>query len=265
MLAFMLAQGLLATIAPCNVVLPPDLAQGSLVRGRAPVGSVLSYAGRQLRLSEGGEFVFGIAFNAAKVATLEIKATGCSARLSFPVRQRTYAVERVDGVPQNTVTPDPETAKTIALEGALIQKARALDSTLLFWQQPLQWPAIGRSSGVYGSQRILNGLPSSPHLGLDMAAPTGTPVLAALPGKVTLAHAGMIMTGKTLIIDHGFGINTVYIHMSEIAVKEGQTVMAGQRIGAIGSTGRSNGPHLHFQLQWYQEKLDPALALPAQN
>ncbi len=268
MLAFLLAHGLVtaaAAITTCSVVLPPDLVQGSLVRGRGPVGSKITYLGRQLAQTAAGDFVFGIAFDAAKVASLQIKGKGCSATINFPVTQRVYATERVDGVPQNTVTPDPETAKRIALEANMIQKARAVDSKLLFWQQPFQWPATGRSSGVYGSQRILNGLPSSPHLGLDMAAPTGTPVLAALPGKVTLAHAGMVMTGKTLIIDHGFGINTVYIHMSEIAVKEGQMLTAGQLIGAIGTTGRSNGPHLHFQVQWYQEKLDPALVLPARE
>ena len=265
MLAFIVAQSLFAATAPCSVVLPPDLQQGSLVRGRAPLASVVSYGGRQLAQTPSGDFVFGIAFNAAKLASLQIKGNNCSATLNFPVTQRSYATERVDGVPQNTVTPDPETAKRIALEGEMIQKARAVDSNLLFWQQQFQWPAVGRSSGVYGSQRILNGLPSSPHLGLDMAAATGTPVVAALSGKVVLAHAGMIMTGKTLIIDHGFGINTIYIHMSEIAVKEGQMVTAGQRIGAIGTTGRSNGPHLHFQVQWYQEKLDPALVLPARK
>lgn len=267
MLVLVLAQSLFAAdaAAPCSVVLPPDLVQGSLVRGRGSVGSKISYAGRPLAQTASGDFVFGLAFDAPKVASLQIKGKGCSATLKFPVTQRVYATERVDGVPQNTVTPDPETAKRIAVEAAMIQKARAIDSNLLFWQQPFQWPAIGRTSGIYGSQRILNGLPSSPHLGLDMAAPTGTPVLAALSGKVTLAHAGMVMTGKTLIIDHGFGINTVYIHMSDLAVKEGQTVTAGERIGAIGTTGRSSGPHLHFQVQWYQEKLDPALALPARK
>ncbi len=265
MLALFLAQGLFVAALPCSVVLPPDLTQGALVRGHAQAGSTITYAGRQLAQTASGEFVFGIAFNAPKNANLKIKGNNCSATLNFSVTQRVYATERVNGVPQNTVTPDPETAKRIAVEGAVIQKARSVDSKLLFWQQPFQWPAIGRSSGVYGSQRILNGLPSSPHLGLDMAAPSGTPVLAALPGKVTLAHAGMVMTGKTLIIDHGFGINTIYIHMSEIAVKEGQMVAAGERIGAIGTTGRSSGPHLHFQVQWYQEKLDPALVLPVQK
>lgn len=265
MVLLILTQALYLAAAPCSVILPPDLQQGDLVRGRAPAASMITYAGRRLAQTATGEFVFGIASNAPKTASLTIKTSACSATLSFPVASRSYRTERVDGVPQNTVTPDAETAKRIALEGAMIQKARAVDSNLLFWQQPFQWPASGRISGVYGSQRILNGLPSSPHLGLDMAAATGTPVVAALSGKVSLAHSDMIMTGKTLIIDHGFGVNTIYIHMSELAVEQGQMVNAGQRIGAIGSTGRSSGPHLHFQVQWYQEKLDPALVLPAQN
>ena len=248
--------------APCEVVLPDDLQQGSLVRGRANPLIKLSISGRELQRAQDGAFVFGIAHNAPKVMALTAKGADCAATLRFPVQQRTYRVERVDGVPQNTVTPDPQTAKRIAEEGAMITAARATDSRRLDWLLPMIWPAKGRESGVYGSQRILNGTPGSPHLGLDMAAPTGTPVLAALPGVVTLAHPGMVMTGKTVLVDHGFGISTIYIHLSAVDVKQGQAVSQGQRLGAIGSTGRSSGPHLHFQVHWYQEKLDPRLLLP---
>jgi murein DD-endopeptidase MepM/ murein hydrolase activator NlpD len=247
----------------CSAILPANIQQGALVRGHAPLGTQLSFAGRVLAQAPNGDFVFGVPFDAPKTAALQIKGANCGGALRFAIAQRSYPTERVNGLPQNTVTPDPETAKRVALEGAMIQKARATDSKLLFWQQAFQWPAKGRASGVYGSQRVINGLPSSPHLGLDMAAPAGTPVLSALPGIVTLAHAGMVMTGKTVLIDHGFGISTIYIHMSELNVREGQTVAAGARIGAIGTTGRSNGPHLHFQVQWFQDKLDPALVLPA--
>jgi murein DD-endopeptidase MepM/ murein hydrolase activator NlpD len=254
-----------APAATCQVVLPADIQQGALVLGRAPLGTQLSYAGQALKQAADGRFVFGVAFNAAKTGTLSATGKSCNGALHFPITQRSYRTERVDGVPQNTVTPDPETAKRIALEAAMIQKARRLNSDALYWQQAFRWPANGRASGVYGSQRILNGSPSSPHLGLDMAAPVGTPVLAALPGKVTLLHQDMIMTGKTLMLDHGFGISTIYIHMSELAVKAGDLVQAGQRIGAIGTSGRSSGPHLHFQVQWFQEKLDPALVLPVKK
>ena len=202
----------------CQVVLPDDLQQGSLVRGQASPTISLSFLGRKLARTNDGKFVFGIAHNAPKSVSLQAKGPECDGDLRFPVQQRTYRVERVDGVPQNTVTPDPETAKRIAAEGAMITAARAIDSKRLDWMAPMIWPAKGRESGVYGSQRILNGTPGSPHLGLDMAAPAGTPVLAALPGVVSLAHAGMIMTGKTVLIDHGFGISTIYIHLSAIDV-----------------------------------------------
>ncbi|MBT6961803.1 MAG: M23 family metallopeptidase, partial [Rhodospirillaceae bacterium] len=124
-------------------------------------------------------------------------------------------------------------------------------------------PAQGRISGVFGSQRILNGRPRSPHSGLDIAAPTGTPVLATADGVVSLVHDGMILTGKTVMIDHGFGLDSVYIHMSEIAVAQGQRIRQGEQIGAIGMTGRTNGPHLHFGISWYGAKLDPQTVMSA--
>lgn len=260
----MLALGVGAKVsAACQVVLPDDLQQGSLVRVQASPELTLSFLGRRLARTNDGAAVFGIAYNAPKTMAIHAKGPDCDGELRFPVAQRSYRIERVDGVPQNTVTPDPETAKRIAAEGAMITAARATDSKRLDWRLPMIWPAKGRESGVYGSQRVLNGTPGSPHLGLDMAAPTGTPVLAALPGVVSLAHQGMVMTGKTVLLDHGFGISTIYIHLSAVEVKQGQLVSQGQRLGAIGSTGRSSGPHLHFQVHWYQEKLDPKLVLPA--
>jgi murein DD-endopeptidase MepM/ murein hydrolase activator NlpD len=247
----------------CDVQLPKKIQQGQLLIGRAPIASALSFAGRTVKQAPSGEFVFGVGRD-AKASVLRVKtAAGCNQAIKFDVAKRSYKVEKFDGVPQNTVTPDPETAKRVAREGALIQAARATDSTRLDWLVPLRWPAKGRISGVYGSQRIINGTPLSPHLGLDIALPSGTPFVSALPGKVTLAHEDMVMTGKTLVIDHGYGISTIYIHMSRIDVKKGDEVKAGQQLGAIGSTGRSSGPHLHFQIHWYQEKLDPALLLPS--
>ena len=122
---------------------------------------------------------------------------------------------------------------------------------------PWQQPASGRISGVYGSQRILNGVPGSTHLGLDIAAPKGDPVLAAADGTVSLVHQDMVLSGKTVLIDHGHGVSTVYIHMSQIQVELGQRVKAGQRIGSIGASGRASGPHLHWGLNWFDVKLDP--------
>ncbi len=245
----------------CGVVLPKEVPAGSLIIGQANPGSVLMLAGRRLKLAPDSRFVFGAGRDVRKM-TLSVQSGTCKSNIAVVITPRVWKTEIVNGVPQNTVTPDPATQKRIQAEGALITKARAVESALLGWQQPLIWPAMGRISGIYGSQRITNGTPGSPHLGLDIAAPTGTVVKAALSGKVSLRHDDMVMTGKTLILDHGFGINTVYIHMSQINVIEGQVVSAGDKIGEIGTSGRSTGPHLHFQVQWFQEKLDPALVLP---
>jgi murein DD-endopeptidase MepM/ murein hydrolase activator NlpD len=251
-----------ALAADCAVFVPTDLTQGQLVKARVPKGAIVSFQGRVLQQTADAEVVFGLAYNAPKLMHLYLTGA-CTAKLPFNVSQRSYRVEKVNGLPPKTVTPDPETAKRVAAEGKLITEGRAIASDLTYWRGDFVWPAFGRQSGIYGSQRILNGIPGSPHLGLDMAAPAGTEVRASLPGTVTLLHEDMVMTGKTILIDHGFGISTIYIHLSKIDIKLGDTVKAGQKIGAIGSTGRSTGPHLHFQVQWFQEKLDPALVLPA--
>jgi murein DD-endopeptidase MepM/ murein hydrolase activator NlpD len=251
-----------ALAAACDVSLPREVVAGGLVIAEAPLGTTLTLAGKTLQQAPNGQFVFGAGRDVRAISMRAQRGT-CEALLEIAVLPRKFKTEVVNGVPQHTVTPDPTLQKRILQEGALIGKARALRSDRLDWQQPLQWPALGRISGVYGSQRIVNKKPLNPHLGLDIAAPSGTPVYAALAGKVSLRHDDMVMTGKTLIIDHGFGISTLYMHLSRIDVAELAEVSAGQLIAAIGSTGRSSGPHLHFQVHWFQEKLDPQLLLPS--
>ena len=169
----------------------------------------------------------------------------------------------MDGLPPSTVTPDPVTAELIRQQGSLIVAARNRTESLPFFETGFMQPAEGRISGVFGSQRILNGQARSPHSGLDIAAPTGTLVRATADGVVSLVHDGMVLTGKTVMIDHGFGLDSVYIHMSEITVESGQAVRQGDVIGAIGMTGRTNGPHLHFGISWYGAKLDPQTVMAA--
>jgi murein DD-endopeptidase MepM/ murein hydrolase activator NlpD len=181
----------------------------------------------------------------------------------MPVAARAYAIERVNGLPQATVTPDPAEQARIDRENALIAKARERDDARSDFAFGFVRPAPGRFSGVYGSQRILNGEPKSPHMGLDMAAPSGTQIRAPAPGIVTLAHPDMLLSGQTVIVDHGHGVSTVYIHMSRTDVVAGQVLKQGDAIGAIGMTGRASGPHLHWGLNWFDIKLDPAGVLPA--
>lgn len=247
-----------------GIALDGRMEQGGLVFGTVPPGTQLALEGRAVSVSERGRFVFGLDRDAKSSAALEAKfPDGSVTTQTLIVAPRDWIVERVDGLPQNTVTPDPETVKRIRAEGGMIVAARNRTEPLPFFETGFLLPAEGRISGVFGSQRILNGQPRSPHSGLDIAAPIGTPIRATADGIVSLVHDGMVLTGKTIMIDHGFGLDSVYIHMNEINVSVGQRVRQGDVIGAIGMTGRTNGPHLHFGISWYGAKLDPQTAMAA--
>lgn len=182
---------------------------------------------------------------------------------ALPVRTRDWRIERVDGVPQQTVTPDPEIAARIAREQAEVASARARDDARSDFAAGFQWPLRGRISGVYGSQRIYNGTPRSPHSGLDVAAPTGTPLRAPAPGLVTFARPDLYLTGGTVLVDHGHGVSSNFLHLSRLDVKVGDRVEAGQVIGAVGATGRATGPHMHWGMNWFDVRVDPQPLLPA--
>lgn len=236
-----------------------ELRQGALITGSAGTQPI-SIDGRRLRIGPNRKIVFGLGRDQSQVEICV--GTGADQRCQHePVIRGDWRIERVDGLPRKTVTPDPETAARIAREAELVVSARQRDTRGVGFLGPWQQPASGRISGIYGSQRILNGVPGSTHLGLDIAAPTGDPVLAAADGQVSLVHQDMVLSGKTVLIDHGHGVSTVYIHMSEIAVAEGQSVKRGERIGSIGATGRASGPHLHWGLNWFDVKLDPQMLL----
>ncbi len=239
--------------------------QGALIVGRTIAGAKVALDGVPLPVDAGGAFAFGFAYNAKRDWSLTVTAPGgATVTRALAVAPRQYRIQRIDGVDQKYVEPPPEVMKRLEEEYHLVRKARATQSALPFFATGFVWPAQGRISGVYGSQRIVNGKPLRPHFGLDVAAPTGAPIVAAAAGTVTLAHEDLYFSGKTVIIDHGFGVSTVYIHMSRLAVKTGDKVAQGQMIGAIGNTGRSTGPHLHWGLNWNQEYLDPATVVGAQ-
>jgi len=178
------------------------------------------------------------------------------------VRRREWSVQHITGLPPAQVTPDAAALRRITAERERLLAARRADSTLTHFADPMAWPARGRISGIYGSQRVLNGQPRQPHYGLDIAAPTGTPVSAALAGRVTLS-AEHFFFGQLLVLDHGHGVNTLYAHLSARLVEDGAEVGQGDPIARIGATGRVTGPHLHFCLSWYQTWLDPQPLLPA--
>ena len=243
-----------------GLTLDQPLRQGQLVIGHSKPGALISVDARNLRVDAQGRFVFGLGRDQTRVSLCVRLPDEAKARCAgLAVAPRDYAIERVSGLPQATVTPDPAAQARIEREAALIVKARELDAARSDFAGGFVRPAKGRISGVYGSQRVLNGEPKSPHMGLDIAAPAGTLITAPAPGVVTLVHPDMLLTGQSVIVDHGHGVSSVYIHMSRTDVVLGQQLKAGDPIGAIGMTGRASGPHLHWGLNWFEVKLDPAL------
>lgn len=246
-----------------RIDVPTSARQGEMVIGRVPPGSQVALAGRQLRVDPEGWFVFGFGRDAGEPAALAVQfPDGRQAKANVAVQARDWRIERVDGLPPSTVSPNPELQARIAREQAGVVKARERDDARSDFLTPLTWPVRGRISGVYGSQRILNGEPRNPHYGLDVAAPEGTPLHAPAPGVVTFADAGLYLTGGTLTLDHGHGISSTFIHLSRLDRQVGDRVEQGQVIGAVGATGRATGPHMHWGMNWFEVRLDPQLLLP---
>ena len=244
-----------------NLRLPAHVEQGQLVIGHAPPGTQIEFNGHVLRVGDDGIFVFGLDRDAPPTATLDIRnANGKTSSKTLAVAKRQYHIEHVEGLPQKTVTPDPETAARIAREQALVVEARKRDDAREDFLHGFSLPVQGaRISGVYGSQRIDNGTPKAPHMGLDMAVPEGTPIHAPAAGVITFAEPDLVLTGGTVLIDHGFGLTSSFLHMSRLDVKVGDVIKPGQVIGAAGMTGRASGPHVHWGFNWFDVRLDPAL------
>ena len=243
-----------------------EFVQGGLVHGAAPPGAAVFFDERQLRLSPEGQFVFGFGRDAAPEAVLIVSyPDGEKETRHLSVAKRVYRIQRIDGLPKKMVTPPPELLARIREEGANVRQARAFDTPETHVFDPFVWPARGPISGVYGSQRILNGEPRQPHFGVDIAAPAGTPVHAPAGGEVRLAEPDLYYSGGTVILDHGHGLSSSFLHMSRVDVIAGQRVAQGEAIGAIGATGRVTGAHLDWRMNWFERRVDPALLVGPQK
>lgn len=251
-----------AAQADDRVVFPASALQGAMVLGKVPPGSRVEYAGRTLRTTGYGTVVFGIGRDEAGPVTVTVvRPDGSRSEASIAVSARDWPVQRVDGVPPKTVDPPPEIAERIRREQAQVVAARARDDDRADFAQRFAWPLQGRVSGRFGNQRVYNGKPGSPHSGMDIAAPTGTPVKAPAAGVVTFAAPDLYLTGGTVLLDHGFGISSNFLHLSRIDVAVGDRVEQGQVVGAVGATGRATGPHLHWGMNWFDVRIDPLLVL----
>jgi murein DD-endopeptidase MepM/ murein hydrolase activator NlpD len=236
---------------------------GGFYFGQAPVGSQVFYQQQPLPLTPDNRFLIGFGRDAELRQKLTfVSATGEESEIFLNLKPRSYKVQKINGISKQMMDPSAEELIRIQQEAEMARAARALISQRLDFTENFIWPLKGRISGVFGSQRILNGEARSPHYGIDIAAPTGTPVIAPAGGIVRLAHPGMFFSGKTLIIDHGFGVSSSFLHLSKILVKEGQEVRQGQQIALVGASGRVTGPHLDWRINWFETRLDPALWVP---
>jgi murein DD-endopeptidase MepM/ murein hydrolase activator NlpD len=255
---------LLALAMPASaddaITLTGVLSQGGLARGQAPPGTKLTLDDRPVRVAPDGKFILGFARDApTKMSLAATFPDGRTVNRAISLEKREYQIQRIDGLPPQMVTPDPALMTRIKAELDKVHGVRKIDSDQLAFEATLEWPVTGPISGVYGSQRVLNGEPRAPHLGVDIAAPAGTPIHADSAGTVTLAEHDLYFTGGTVIIDHGYGLSSIYQHMSRLDVTVGQHVEQGDAVGAVGATGRVTGPHLHWGMNWYDVAIDPQL------
>ena len=243
-----------------------EMTQGSLIRGKTIPGNTVLLDGKPIKVGKMGDFAFGFARDAELQHVLvEIDKSGKKTEHKLSLSEREYNIQRIDGLPQKYVAPPAEVTARIRKDNQQVGQARKTDEERLDFTQDFIWPAEGPISGVYGSQRVLNGEPKNPHYGVDVAAPTGTPVYAPADGVVTLWVPDMYYSGGTMIIDHGFGVSSTFLHLSKGLVEKGTRVKQGDLVAEIGATGRVTGAHLDWRINWFNVRLDPRLLVPQRD
>ena len=235
--------------------------QGHFIIGQTEPGSKIIIDKKEIKVSKDGYFVFGIDRDRKFDILITNISDGKKEKIIKKVFKRNYKIQKIDGLPEDKVTPPEEVYKRIKKENNAIGQARAINSNLNYFKNKFIMPLDGIITGVYGSQRILNGKPKWPHYGIDIAAKQGTHIKSSGNGIVTMAEDDLYYTGGTIIMDHGHGISTIYSHLENVLVSVGDKINQGDIIGTVGSTGRSTGPHLDFRINWFQTRLDPMSVL----
>ena len=253
---------LLITTSSFAVTFDGKFIQGSFILGKTEPGSEVFIDKKKVKVTSDGFFVFGLGRDRKYDVVITVSKDGNKKKIVKKIQKRKYNIQRIDGLEEKKVTPPEEVYERIKRENKWIGEARNIESNLTFFKEIFLLPVENAViTGVYGSQRILNGKPRWPHYGLDFAKDEGTPIKAMISGTVTLVEPDLYYTGGTLIFDHGHGISTLYMHMHEIFVEKGQKVKQGDIIGTVGSTGRATGAHLDVRLNWFDVRIDPATAL----
>ena len=242
-----------------NIILNGNFIQGGLVYGKSIPKTSIKFMKRIIFQDSDNRFVFGMGRDYPETAVLEIKYNNDIRKINIKIKKQVYKIQKIKGLPKKMVTPPESVYKRIISENKEIAKVRALNSKINYIFQDFIWPVQGIITGVFGSQRVLNGEPRRPHYGIDIAASKGTNILAPTDSIVRMAEDNLYFTGGTIMLDHGHGVTSVYSHLSKLLVKKNQKIKKGHVIGHVGSTGRSTGPHLDWRINWFDQRLDPSL------
>ena len=246
-----------------QVNLQGKLEQGALMRGHVAAGTQVALNGEAIKVTPDGNFAFGFDRDGELSQQLTlVYPSGLTEVKLLTLIKREYDIQSVKGISSKIMKPDPVAQQRAAKDSAQVKAARASFSNQTAFMQEFIWPLTGRISGVYGSQRIYNDVPGNPHFGVDVAAKTGTVVVAPADGVISLSVPDMFYSGGTMVIDHGYGVSSSFLHLSKLYVKTGEVVKQGQAVAEVGSTGRANGPHLDWRVNWYQMRLDPTTIVP---
>lgn len=230
--------------------------EGNLIIARIATDADITLDGEPVAIADTGLFAIGFHRDSDVDVRLDITDAGGAVFTTIlsPI-QREYNIQRIDGLKESMVTPPQEVLERIKADGKRVRKARTMFAPVGDFWRGFDWPALGIISGVFGSQRILNGKSRAPHYGIDIAAPTGTPIKAPASGTVTLVH-DLYFSGLTVILNHGLGVNSTFLHLDSAAVKVGDRVERGELIGTLGASGRATGPHLDWRIDWQGRRLD---------
>ena len=243
-----------------ELTLTGSMTQGGMLIGQVETGARVEVEGKEVRISDQGVFLLGFGRDHPPESRVKVRYPGGRIETrNLTVEPREYRIQRIDGLPKRKVTPKKMDYERIRRDSAAVKQARERDDPRADFLSGWIWPVEGPISGVYGSQRVLNGKPKRPHFGVDIAMPVGTPVKAPADGLVTLAHPDMFYSGATLIIDHGHKLSSSFLHLDRILVKVGDRVRQGEVIAEVGKSGRVTGAHLDWRMNLRKARIDPQL------
>ena len=248
--------------AAASIKISGEIKQGGLIIGKAEATDKVTLNGKPLIVSKQGDYAFGFSRDDKESYQLVVTSVnGDRVEKTLTPAKREYKLQRIEGIKKSIMQPNPEAVKRSQKDSKQVKAARKISSDITSFSGGFIPPIKGIITGVYGSQRIYNGVPKRPHFGLDYAGKVGDPVKAPAAGKVLLWVPDMFYSGGTMIIDHGQGVSSTFLHLSDSYVATGDTVKQGQVVAAVGKSGRATGPHLDWRINWFDVKIDPALAL----